>query len=670
LIKRPDLQAWRNFLLPLPREIGIAEWVDCRPGEVRVRVLEGAGELEAQAGAELRQLFVEKGGGGDADGVDADGAGFEILLGVPTDGSLAGIPIDMEPLHDRPNRDQAYLITAHGKDRLLLSALDGRGVYYAARTLYQLLEFTISPERVYLPLATVRDWPDVEERGLWNFPDVADWIPWMASIKLNYGKMADTRLATIERDRRNHAQIDAGLMREAARRAFNYLPFILHLNFLHECGLFQAYPELAGVGDGALCGRYFAHKQGNQHRVPCASQPKLVEILAEWMSAIAAQGAGEISCWLSERPGQCGCSGCTATGQFVMEARAFTAAWRRVQSQYPNLTIRLFLSTTSSQRDHQVVAEAPPEVKIERACAVWLERVLHQPRDLMANPLLDSGAAEGRWVASYDVPIGAFGRVDTPEFKLPARSAHRVRDYVSQLIRRRYRGAYGMLAWTSLARQINGFNVEALAEWSWNGDGRDEEAFATAWATRHGFADPERVGRWATLMGPIEFDVYDSDFPMCYSWGQAIEIVDRRQRPRLGEGMFRYYLDEPDFDRKKSVCVEALALVADEEHLDLANETQVVSSYVNLAHAIYRIAVLVATADPGPIQAQLLEGVEALELAGTENVAAIRAWRSGLGPEPWHYRVHDALNATDNTVAEIARMVRERHVLHGRDCSL
>ena len=657
-LENPDLNGWRDFLLPLPREISIAGCVECRPGDVRLRVLDEAGELEEQAGTELRQLFVDKGG------ADPEGAGFEILLGVPAaDGSLAGVPVDVERLHDRPNREQAYLITPHGDDRLVLSALDGRGVYYAARTLHQLLEYTMSPEKVCLPLATVRDWPDVEERGLWNYPDSEDWIPWMASIKLNYGKMAKTRLAAVERDRPNHADIDAGLMREAARRAFNYVPYILHLNFLHDCGLFLAYPELAGVGDGALSGRYFAHKQGNQHRVPCASQPRLIEILAEWMSAIAAQGAGEISCWLSERPAQCGCSACTATGQFVLEARAFTAAWRQVRSQYPGLTIRLFLSTTTSQRDHQVVAEAPPEVKIERACAGWLERVLHHPRDLMANPLLDSCAAEGRWVASYDVPIGAFGRVDTPEFKLPERSAHRVRDYVLQLVRRRYSGAYGMLAWQPFAREINGFNIEALAEWSWNGDGRDEEAFATAWATRHGFADPARVGRWATLMGPVEFDVYDSDFPMCYSWGQAIDMVDRRRRPRLGDGMFCYYLDESDFDRKKSVCAEALTLVADDEHVDLANETRVVSSYVGLARAIYRIAELVATVDLGAAQDELSETVEALELAGAENAASIRAWREGLGPEPWHYRVHDALDASAKTVAEIARIARERHVL-------
>ena len=646
---------WVDYLLPFPQEISIATWVSRAPGAVSVRSRPQANEVELQAASELRQLFVDKGG------AVPDGDDFEILLGVvDANGFLDRIPVDTRPLLDLPNREQAYLIQPHGDRQLLLVALDGCGVYYAARTLCQLLDMTLSSESVSLPLATVRDWPEIEERGLWNFPDAAEWIPWMASLKLNYGKMADTRLAPVERDRPNRADIDVELMRAAARRAFNYMPYILHLNFLHDCGLFRAYPELAGKGDGALAGRYFAHKQGNQHRVPCASQPKLAEILAEWMEAIAAQGSHEISCWLSERPAQCGCQPCVATGQFVLEARAFTTAWRKVQRRFPELQIRLFLSTTTSERDHQVVAEAPPEVKIERACAGWLERFPHHPRDLIANPLLDRSAAKGRWIASYDVPISAFGRVDTPEYKLPERSAHRIRDHVAQLIARRYRGAYGMLAWQSFSREICGFNIAALAEWSWNGS-RDEEAFATAWARRSGFTDPKRVGRWAALIGPVEFDVYDSDFPFCYSWGQAVEMVDRRERPILGEGMFRYYLTAADFERKTTVCTDALTLVSDEECADLARETEVVRSYVGLAERIYYVSELVASDDLSA-QARMLEAVAALEQAGADNAAAIHAWRSGLGPEPWHYRVHDALQGTEKTVAEIARIVHERHI--------
>ena len=656
----PNMDDWINNLLPLPREVSIATWISCAPAAVSVRTRPDPGEAELQAAAELRQLFLDKAG------VEPNGNDFKILLGVvDTDGLLDGTAVDVRPLHDVPNREQAYLIQPDGNAKLVLAALDGRGVYYAVQTLIQLLEKTVSSERVSVPLVTVRDWPDIEERGLWNFPDAAEWMPWMASLKLNYGKMSHTHLETVERDRTNSAEIEADLMRSAANHAFNYVPYIMHLNFLHDWGLFEAYPELAGKGDGALAGRYFAHKQGNQHRVPCASQPKLVEILTEWMASIAAQGGQDISCWLSERPAQCGCPSCTAVGQFVLEARAFTAAWRKAQERFPELKIRLFLSTTTSERDHQVVVEAPPDVKIERCCAGWLERFRHHPRDLIANPLLDRCAAEGRWIASYDVPIGAFGRVDTPEFKVPERSAHRIRDHVEQLIARRYSGAYGMLAWQTLARETCGFNIAALAEWSWHGGGRDEEAFATAWATRTGFSAPERVGRWAALIGPVEFDVYDSDFPFCYSWGQAISMVDRRERPVLGEGMFRYYLDTADFERKKAICTEARALVWDEECGDLARETDVVHSYVGLAESIYCVAETVAAADlsEASFQTQLSEAVKALEQTGADNAAAIRTWRDGLGPEPWHYRVDDAIEATERTVAEIARIVHERHIL-------
>lgn len=645
--------SWTSYLLPRPQEIRIADSVRCKPSEVGIALRDQAGPIEQQGAAELEALFVEKGR------AKPDGRGFTIDIGVAEATSEA-----MARLQGLNNKAQAYLIEPQGRDRLVLTSADERGVYYACQTLIQLLEPEMSRDQVHIPLAEVMDWPDMDERGLWNFPEPEAWIPWLAALKLNYGKMASTQLHPIERGRRNRATIDRELLEAARRRAFNYLPYILHLNFLHDCGLFRAYPELAGKGDGALTGRYFAHKAGNQHRVPCASQPLLVQILQEWMEDIAEQGAGEISCWLSERPGQCGCLECTAVGQFVLEARAFVAAWRRAQTHHPDLQIRIFLSTTTTERDYRVLDELPPAVKIERACATELERVLHRPRDLMANPLLDHYAAEGRWIASYDVPIAANGRVDTPEFKVPQRSAHRVRDYIGQLVRRGYSGAYGMMAWGGPERQICSFNIHALAEWAWNSRGRDEAEFAVAWARREGYAQPEVVAEWAALMGPVEFDVYDSDFPICYSWGQAAAMVQQRQRPYLGEGMFRYYLAAEDFDAKAVVCDRALAMVQDLGEADLAHETQVVRSYVELARGVYWVAEQVATLDLAELenQARVRDSLDQLQKAGRDNVEAIRNWRAGLGREPWHYRVHDAIKGTETTVAAIVQCVADRYL--------
>ena len=85
--------------------------------------------------------------------------------------------------------------------------------------------------------------------------------------------------------------------------------------------------------------RYLAHKAGDQHRCPDAGNPLLVTILAEWMEAIAQHflpgACQDITCWLSERPVQDGRpSTADGGGQFVLEARAFVAAWRQAQIKY------------------------------------------------------------------------------------------------------------------------------------------------------------------------------------------------------------------------------------------------------------------------------------------------------------------------------------------------
>jgi hypothetical protein len=351
-------------------------------------------------------------------------------------------------------------------------------------------------------------------------------------------------------------------------------------------------------------------------------------------------------------------------GQFVLETRAFLEAWERARESFPELLIRIFSSTTTPEQDDQVLAELPSEVRFERACATSMERCRHQPRDLFANALIDEAATGGRWVASYDVPIGAYGNVDTPEFKVPQFSAQRIQDFVGQLARRRYAGAYGMLAWSPKAREICGFSISALAEYAWNPKGRSAADFAAAWATREGLSDPARVGSWAEQLGEIEFDVYDSDFPMCWSWGHAVEMIEKDHAPRLGEGMFRHFHDESDFESKARACEAAEQLVDGIERRDLALATRVVGSYVRLLQAVWHLsrANAYADAESAAGQQQLAAMMDSLETAGDDNVGAIRAWRAELGPEPWGYRVHDAIDATGDTVQRIARHVRDRRL--------
>ena len=182
-----------------------------------------------------------------------------------------------------------------------------------------------------------------------------------------------------------------------------------------------------------------------------------------------------------------------------------------------------------------------------------------------------------------------------------------------------------MIAWGTLARETNGFNIAALAEWTWNGDGRDTREFAAAWAVREGMANPEAFADWAELMGPIEFDVFDSDFPICYSQDLALDMIRQRQRPYLGEGIFRYYPTPDAFAEKRALCRRALALAGDLP-ADCAHETTVVDSYIDLAHNIWQIAECMATRDLRDVQDQenLRGHLAALRLAGEANTQAIR----------------------------------------------
>jgi hypothetical protein len=661
-----EAKIWLRHLLPLPHEVAITGKIALPPAEIAIRLRENATEIERQAAELVGSLFREKAL------ISPGGKSFEIRIGAATAGESPDERFDdrIGRLKTVPNSEQAYIIYPEGEARLVLSGLNGRGVLYAAATLRQLLEPHLTAERAVIPLVEIVDWPDFEERGLWNFPDPPNWVPWLASLKLNYGKMADTRIQPVERGQPNRARINRDLMMKAGLLGFNYLPYLIHYNFLKDYGLYSAYPELAGSGDRALAGRYFAHKAGDEHRVPNASHPLFARILAEWMSDLASQGAREVSCWLSERPAESEDKETGTAGQFVWEARATVAAWRETLKTYPGFRIRLFLSTTTSERYFRVLAETPPEVKIERACASWIERVPRSPRDLYVNALLDSYAAEGRWIATYDIPLGAYGRVDTPEYKVPCSSAHRIRDYLGQLHRRRWRGAYGMIAWDDpkrpgfIARETYEFNIAALAEWSWNTGGRSEREFAAAWATREGYENPEAVGDWAELMGPVEWDVYDSEYPVFYSWGQAVRLIEERRRPVLGEGLFRYYEDRGAFDKKMAICDKAQALAKAFKDPYLANETLVVKSYIGLAKSVFEIADQVAaeTLSSPESQARLRENLRMLEEAGQENATALYRWRSALGPEPYHVRFHDAVKGTETTVREIGQIVAGRYL--------
>ena len=384
---------WVRWVIPLPKEIAIPNKVDLPASQVKITLRQGAGEVEKTAAQELASLFKDKAGADVAEGP------FEILIGVCDEGGRIGdaTVADVARLKDLPNREQAYVIRPIGENRLVLTALDERGVYYAAQTLRQLLENTFADGKVTIPLTSVTDWPDLDQRGEWGglnwFPP--DEIEWLARHKMNmviYG----VRFHIREDGRGGVKNIHPDRIAFGRRHALNMVPFITHFCLLGErTNLFQVYPQLKGAitPQGEIVRDL---GEANVRSVPCPSQPKMAEVLADFMCAMAAEGATDIDCWLSEGRGiRCLCEKCLGQGDdmhYALEARAYVKAWRIARKQYPKLRVRVTLTQGTYNTNDKVLAEVPPEVGVTYYCSWGTYNSLREP---MIYPLLEDFAAKG-----------------------------------------------------------------------------------------------------------------------------------------------------------------------------------------------------------------------------------------------------------------------------------
>jgi hypothetical protein len=154
-------------------------------------------------------------------------------------------------------------------------------------------------------------------------------------------------------------------------------------------------------------------------------------------------------------------------------------------------------------------------------------------------------------------------------------------------------------------------------------------------------------------MGSIEFDVYDSDFPVCYSWNKAVDMVKEGKYPRLGEGMFRYYSSLKNFDNKIEKCENAKKIAGTFDDKYYLYETQVVLTYIQLAKTVYRAALASFEKQKNGKLINASPIIVELEKAKENNIKAIKNWRNSLGKESWHQRVYAAIGGTENTCDQI-----------------
>jgi len=642
---------WLNGVIPLPKEVSLAQQVTLSACDVTLTLRADAGDLERNALRKLQTLFLDKAG---AEGVAA--GKFEILLGVcDASGRVGDVTVpDAARLQTLPNREQAYLIRPIGTDRLVLTALDARGVFYAALTLRQLLETRFRGDRVSVPLAVITDWPDLAERGEWGGSSKRD-IEWMAERKMNLVEFHTPH--DVASNGTVTTGMDSALLRRGRLNAVKMVPIISHLNFKGNSGAYAAFPDLRGKGEKAIW-RESKGPQEVENAVlsatlcaPCASNPKLYEILSGWMRGYAGhEGVRDISCWLGELSLHCECKECAKSNQFALEARAFIKAWRLAIKEYPDLRIRILLTQGSYTSNDKVLAEIPLGVGVTYYDG---GRTYDSSPKPMIYPLLEEYAAKGHWLGVYPQLTPSY-RIVSP-WSCPQFVKLRMMEFVDKKLT-------CVVGYVVPDNRLFDFNMTAAAEWSWNAHGRSERQFALAWATRRGFSQPEKVADWVMMLGPVAWDLYGARFVERHLFRPATIgiMISSRTKPVFGKGLFTAFPDEARMRANRQVCVDALRLANQAGSPAMLAETRVILGYYDMLIEIYGISdMLSAKGAVGMSERCVLQdGMNRLTLAGTLNIEALRDWERAVQVGAGGGRFDECIEASVGTIQAVAAALK------------
>ena len=215
------------------------------------------------------------------------------------------------------NSEQASKVTVEpANNGLRLIALQPRGLYYAVKSLQQLIAPYVSASNARMPLFTMTDWPDMMDRGLWGC-DHFLWLRWMADRKMNIGEQISARSVTS--DGEGHSELKPGretMVTEGPYYGLAPVPVVLHLEQVYSSGLFTYYPQVISVG--------------GQYGAICYSNGAFTHVLADWIVELASLPFVEgIDVWMAENlhgSGGCHCAQCSLWNRNVLEANTIVAA--------------------------------------------------------------------------------------------------------------------------------------------------------------------------------------------------------------------------------------------------------------------------------------------------------------------------------------------------------
>lgn len=632
-VPQEEALKWTRHLVPLPKKIEFMSKVHVPVNQISISLHSDKEPLALQAAKELRECL------GTQQRPVAD-ASVHLVLKINA----------QEPaLTNLPNRDQAYRIGPMEGSSLLLVGGGPRGLYYAAKTMQQLLKAELRDGRAAIPLVSITDWPDLDDRGLWG-GDSSEHIRWMSDRKMNYDEQIST--TGVDENKRcfvRYAPYKQRMIDEGPTYGVNPVPVVLHLEQLGNGGVFNAYPELQGkdAKPGAIC----------------YSNPIFTDLLTQWLLLWGEKpGVREIDVWMTENLGgqkSCQCEKCRKADHNVLEARVIVAAWKKALEKQPDLGLRVLTSEETEKSNPEVFAELPPEVKVWYYHSLFTYNASEKP---MIRPYLVETARKGRWIG---VCTNACALVGCWQ---PFTGAHFMHYRMNEFVDKKFSGYLGY----AVPRLHHvAFNTEAAAEWGWNAKGRSPHEFALSWAVRQGMKDPDKFAEWSDTLGPVAWDVYGSEWPAGEKRkvpGKVADLLKQGKLPDLGYVLWDVYATPwgdiktaEQLDRDVAQAEQAVRLARELGEETLIQESLVVQGYINSLKALWVLKQVVAPAgvaerDKEAARRFFKMYVDSLEQTGK----ALTAWEAALPAKGGREGImRESVKLVDGMIGEMTAVAAE-----------
>jgi len=571
-VSKDEAADWVRHTVPLPKQIEITAKRVVPVGQMMVLLSGSTDSLAVQAVRELREAIAAK------RSARRGGARFTILLQVGGEGSTE--------LKDLANADQAYRSIPDAEhNKLRLVALTPRGLYYASKTLQQLIKAKAADGKVAIPMAKITDSPDMATRGLWGV-DAYMHIRWLSDRKYNY--MEQIASSVVDSEKRARVRLSGSkqlMVDEGPTYGINPVPAIVHLEHMGGKGVYDAYPELKAKGEGVHEG------------AACYSNPKIVDILADWIIGYAKmKDVHEVDLWLTEnlnRKPSCQCEQCIKGNRDLLEAGAVVAAWKRAKQQFPELDFWVLTSEETADSNVQILDMLPPEMRFWYYHSLLTYNTHSAP---MVPGYLVKAVRNGRYAGvclNLSASVGCANPFTGADF------IHaRMNEFVDKKLP-------AFLGYPTPRVHYMTFNVEAAAEWSWNAKGRSPREFALSYAVRAGMDDPALFAQWSDTMGPVGWDVYGSHWPRGEERRALKKVTDQLEAgtlPELGFVLWEAY-PKPWGDIKTveqlntdvTQAERGVELARQLGNKELMAESLVVQGYIHSLKALWELKQIVTS---------------------------------------------------------------------------